>query len=56
MKDIEALVAEVKRLTAERDEARYNARLLAFAYEHDVTPGLVFNRAVAASLAYPVKP
>ncbi len=43
-------------LREERDQARYNARLLAFAYKNDVTPGLAFNRAVDASLAYPVKP
>ena len=43
----------IRTLTAERDDARANARILAHAYEHDSRPP---RRAVDASLAYPVSP
>lgn len=55
-RELETARADLARAITERDAARYNARLLAFAYTHDVTPGLVFNRAVEESLAYPVSP
>lgn len=48
-----ALNAQVTTLTAERDDARANARILAHAYTHDSRP---LPNVVATALAYPVDP
>lgn len=50
---LEAPIADdVQRLTDERDEARYNARVLASAWETDSRPPA---DVVTAALAYPVR-
>ncbi len=51
--DIADLTAQVKALTAARDAARANARILAHSYTHDSRPP---QRAVDEALAYPADP
>jgi len=49
----EELKRDIETLQSQRDEARYNARILAHAYEHDSRPP---ERIVRNALSYPVKP
>ena len=51
--EVEGLQAKLAAVTAARDEARYNAKILAHAYEHDSRPPA---RVVAQASAYPARP